>query len=64
MRLKARDGTKITLRIDELAPGADGRQKVRLAVQHTGLESGDAVAERKTFWKDAFATLADRLSET
>ncbi|MGO1511065.1 MAG: DUF4287 domain-containing protein [Actinomycetaceae bacterium] len=63
--VRLRDGDeKITLRIDPLEPGADGRHKVRLAVQHTGLASGDEIPARKEFWKDAFRVLADRLSET
>jgi hypothetical protein len=37
---------------------------VRLAAQHAGLASSDDIAPAKALWKDAFARLADRLSET
>ncbi|MGC5617588.1 DUF4287 domain-containing protein [Georgenia sp. Z1491] len=63
--VRLRDGDeRITLRIDPLEPGADGRHKVRLAVQHTGLTSGERIPELKASWKKAFATLADLLSES
>jgi hypothetical protein len=44
--------------VEELAPGRDGRAKVRLAVQHTRLPHGDAVPETKKFWRDSLAALA------
>ncbi|MGC5629672.1 DUF4287 domain-containing protein [Georgenia sp. Z1344] len=53
---------RVTLRIDRLEPSADGRHRVRLSVQHTGLASGDAIPELKSTWKTAFARLADLLS--
>jgi hypothetical protein len=64
VRLRGEHGSKVTLRIDELAPSSDGRHRVRLAAQHAGLASSDDIAPAKALWKDAYARLADRLSET
>ena len=62
VRLKGPDGSKVTLRVDELAPSSDGRHRLRLAATQAGLASGDEIAPAKQMWKDAFARLADQLS--
>jgi hypothetical protein len=58
LRLTADDGSRITLLIDELAPGRDGRAKVRLSAQHVGLPDAGTVDETKKFWRDSLAALA------
>ncbi|GAA4429133.1 hypothetical protein GCM10023169_31080 [Georgenia halophila] len=59
LRLVADDGSRITMLVDDLPPGADGRTKVRLAVQHARLADGGAVTETKKFWRDSLADLAE-----
>jgi hypothetical protein len=58
VRMTADDGSRITMLVDEMAPGRDGRAKVRLSVQHLRLPHGDAVGETKKFWRDSLAALA------
>ncbi|MFH5821293.1 hypothetical protein [Georgenia sp. AZ-5] len=62
VRFQADDGSRVTITLDALAPGRDGRAKVRVAVAHTRLRDGDRVAETKRFWKDALAGLAAQLA--
>jgi hypothetical protein len=58
LRLTADDGSRITLLVEELPPGRDGRAKVRLSAQHVGLPDASTVGETKKFWRDSLAALA------
>lgn len=62
LRLVADDDSRVTMIVDELAPGRDGRAKVRMSVQHTRLPHGDALPETKKFWRDSLAALAGIVS--
>ena len=52
LRLDVPDGSKVTIRLDDVATG------VRVQVQHTKLAKEVMLAETKAFWKSALEQLA------
>jgi hypothetical protein len=63
VRFRADDDSHVTMLLEPVPPGKDGRAKVRLAVQHTKLPHAGAVAETKKFWKDSLTTLAAAVNQ-
>lgn len=58
LRLRGDDGSRVSVLVQPVPPGRDGRAKVRVAVQHTRLPGADAVAETKEFWRACLDRLA------
>ena len=62
VRFEAGDGSRVTVLLEPLAARADGRDRVRVAVQHARLPGEDAVMETKQFWRDCLARLASAVT--
>ncbi len=61
VRLECADGSRVTLLPMALPPTANGEERCRVQVQHTGLANAEDLAETKAFWKSALAELVKNL---
>lgn len=58
LRLRASDGSKVTIYVMAGKPTVSGADRTLISVQHEGLPTAEMLEETKAFWKSALGQLA------